>query len=536
MPEPELGPEQFKPEGPEVAEKSKEVVEKPPEVRIETEEDVKELGHKTIEDTEKGTEEVITQENETLESAIKNIGADPNLVEQVKAATGLMPEFTKNQEEIMEHKENAVGAIKEVLGEKVVEELDFQKIQSRADQEIKDRLPQEENREITPEPEEKKAERMRRIRERLKEDLEKIPRFGKELEKDPDGVLDKTQKISPDNLAFIHATDYSPKIENGEPRIPTLFDNTNGDSLRTTTHFTVNHRVESHDWGNWDNKPYQIIMPGREMLEKNKDPATLNPVDTYWTKSTAIPEGSIIIYEESKKPDFPEELANKFHFIERKKDESDDEVISLVLEKAGITKIKGGRKKVEEPNFEEPYKRWASKEEIGIEDTHHLSWNDNLEKAGLKTKKGEYEEGIFYFMYSCKDMLEKAPKEVRDAAIDKFYQVFKAKGGDLNKIKKDIEACTYLRPGAKQDVIFETPESFSRAIERGKEQAEPYLLNIIKGRTIRVGDKSIELSEEERKEIIQRMPKETYEYLVSRKVFGKEEFKKNLEKLGAKYE
>lgn len=182
MPGPEL---EIKPE----IEKPKEVVEKPPEVRIETEKDIKELGNRTIEDVGKRSEDIITSGNETLEGAVKNIGADPELVEQVKAATGLMPEFLKNQEEILKHKENAVDAIKEVLGEKAVEE--------KAEK-VREKEPIEEK------PEEVKEKPTEEKPKEKPEEKEKTP-LEKEMEK-TENVLGQANKLI-DELSSAHFED-----------------------------------------------------------------------------------------------------------------------------------------------------------------------------------------------------------------------------------------------------------------------------------------------------------------------------------------
>lgn len=134
MAEPEL---EIKP-GPEI-EKPPEVAEKPPEVKIETEKEVKELGDKTIEDTEKGAEEIITSGKEMFEGTNENIGLDSETVQEVKTETGVESELQTVQNEIQELTLETQDEIKEVLGEKPVEE----KVEEAEDQELIEALEKE---------------------------------------------------------------------------------------------------------------------------------------------------------------------------------------------------------------------------------------------------------------------------------------------------------------------------------------------------------------------------------------------------------
>jgi hypothetical protein len=115
MPGPEL---EIKPE----IEKPKEVVEKPPEVRVETKKDFKELGNRTIEDVRKRSEDIITSEKERLEEANKTISLEPKVVQEIKTETGVESRLQTIQKKIQEITPETQDKIKEVAGKKPVEE------------------------------------------------------------------------------------------------------------------------------------------------------------------------------------------------------------------------------------------------------------------------------------------------------------------------------------------------------------------------------------------------------------------------------
>lgn len=68
---------------------------------------------------------------------------------------------------------------------------------------------------------------------------------------------------------------------------------------RNTLHFSLNHPVESHIGGNFNERPVTIVSPLEDMLKLNGKPAVLYGVDTYFTTNPGqgvfLPESSTII-------------------------------------------------------------------------------------------------------------------------------------------------------------------------------------------------------------------------------------------------
>lgn len=96
-----------------------------------------------------------------------------------------------------------------------------------------------------------------------------------------DGAMD------PNGLCMVHCTEYLPEISSKNTvYIKTSNTATDGTLPRNTVHTTLNHRVQSHEGGNWDQKAYLIIGDFTEVMEANGVPRILNTVDTYW----ALPE------------------------------------------------------------------------------------------------------------------------------------------------------------------------------------------------------------------------------------------------------
>ena len=267
------------------------MAEKPPEVGIETEEDVKKLGDKTTKDIEQRAEDFTTSGKERFEGVNENIGLESEAVEEIKETTGVESELQTIQKEVQELTSETQEEIKEVTGEKPVEIEKRSEIEERIENAEEDlntltstrnEIAKTEIKE--PISDEEKAKQKEALRKKYKEELEKIPKLGKKLERDENDQLDLDQDISWENLALVRATDYIPKIENHELKVLTPWEATKGTEKeipRITTHWCMNHKVESHIEGNWDDKPYLIISPGEGTIEKNGKPENLYAVDTF---------------------------------------------------------------------------------------------------------------------------------------------------------------------------------------------------------------------------------------------------------------
>lgn len=103
------------------------------------------------------------------------------------------------------------------------------------------------------------------------------------------------------NWLCVHATRYMPlKAKDGGVYIPTTAMATGfAGHPRSTVHFTLNHVVRSHAFGNWDATPFIILAPYKSVVELNQNPAELSPADTYWSVDPDVglrlPENTYII-------------------------------------------------------------------------------------------------------------------------------------------------------------------------------------------------------------------------------------------------
>ncbi len=98
-------------------------------------------------------------------------------------------------------------------------------------------------------------------------------------------------KIESSALALVHMTEYKP--DNG--MISSTRDEIGGS--RNSVHFTLNHPVENHRLGDWDNCKYAIIMPYSAAVKANSKGKFVEgmPNDLYTNGSVKMPKGSVIV-------------------------------------------------------------------------------------------------------------------------------------------------------------------------------------------------------------------------------------------------
>lgn len=120
-----------------------------------------------------------------------------------------------------------------------------------------------------------------------------------------DNALDYMSNMN--NWLCIHATKYMPLKRNKEDGfyIPTtgmVTDYT--ECPRNTVHFTLNHIVRSHAYGNWDTTPYIIMAPYKSVTKLNQNPAEVSATDTYWSvdtdKGLLLPQDSYVVKPDNK--------------------------------------------------------------------------------------------------------------------------------------------------------------------------------------------------------------------------------------------
>jgi hypothetical protein len=95
--------------------------------------------------------------------------------------------------------------------------------------------------------------------------------------------LQGVESYKPEDILVVHATNYAPEKRDDGYSVKTTHDATG--YPRATVHTALNHKVESHLWGSWDNKDYVLVSGLDEMLAKNGSPNSINGADTWWTRN-----------------------------------------------------------------------------------------------------------------------------------------------------------------------------------------------------------------------------------------------------------
>ena len=98
--------------------------------------------------------------------------------------------------------------------------------------------------------------------------------------------------IKSSSLALVHMTNYE---FTDDGLILSTRDKLGGS--RNSVHFTLNHAVSSHRYGDWDDAKIAVIMPFDAAVEANAEGKFIEgmPNDLYTNGSVTIPEGSVII-------------------------------------------------------------------------------------------------------------------------------------------------------------------------------------------------------------------------------------------------
>lgn len=136
------------------------------------------------------------------------------------------------------------------------------------------------------------------LRPELKIGIAKLPETGQSLKRDEKGELEKGQGVIPENLVFVRVTDNPPVKDQEKFVLETPYEATQDNEntvYRLTTHWAVNHTVESHIGGNFEGRDYTMIIPGASMLKENGRPECLLTVDTFWDKNLSLPENTVVV-------------------------------------------------------------------------------------------------------------------------------------------------------------------------------------------------------------------------------------------------
>jgi hypothetical protein len=107
---------------------------------------------------------------------------------------------------------------------------------------------------------------------------------------------ESTEPLKLTDLVGVHLTKFPPKDVNRHLEIQSVFDATDWKDPRQTVHFSLNHPVQSHSDGSWNESSFAVIAPMEGLVLENGKPAALNSVDTFFEVS---PGSRIKLPEES---------------------------------------------------------------------------------------------------------------------------------------------------------------------------------------------------------------------------------------------
>lgn len=104
------------------------------------------------------------------------------------------------------------------------------------------------------------------------------------------------EAFRPSDLVVVRVSAYEPHATSNGYEVQTAHDASG--FPRATLHTTLNHTVESHMWGNWDNKDYVLIADFEDVLAANGSPKSLNGADTWWSRDPGetmqFPAGTLV--------------------------------------------------------------------------------------------------------------------------------------------------------------------------------------------------------------------------------------------------
>ena len=128
----------------------------------------------------------------------------------------------------------------------------------------------------------------------------------------PDHVAEAGEAVAPETIAAVkeaglvavHTTETRPLLGKVLRSTAEFNGGSNKQFPRDSIHFSLNHPVDSHMWGNFSGRPFTIVAPMAGMLESNGAPAAMADVDTYFMtkpgEGLTLPEGTTIIEVASK--------------------------------------------------------------------------------------------------------------------------------------------------------------------------------------------------------------------------------------------
>jgi len=225
-------------------------------------------------------------------------------------------------------------------------------------------------------------------------------------------TVDKREGLKATDLILVHRTDYLP--ENGiiETRMRAT-----GQTVRDTIHFTLNHPVSGHMFGNWDDKPYTILIP-LTSIPKSKIEG-FNLIDTWVRGNLELPEGAIVLGTKL----LPEGVnLGKAQF---RQISAGDENIEKEIAELGYTPTKGGMWSWYGDSWEWTGRQMELAEKEGLDQGAHSNhWSSGLEEHLLDENYFVYDSGAIDINrvshYFSKDSEKKMPVFAKATSVDIF--------------------------------------------------------------------------------------------------------------------
>lgn len=145
-----------------------------------------------------------------------------------------------------------------------------------------------------------------------------------------------SEEIGLDQLCAVRALNNKSQLKiidkDGKKEIylPTAIEITKGEETRTTSHWTLNHKVSLDIGDGWLGSSIIILSPLEVLVQENGDPENLKAVDTFWAKGVKLPKGSKILFLSG----IPDQFKSGIEGIE---------IVDLELDKDLLEKVRKAR-------------------------------------------------------------------------------------------------------------------------------------------------------------------------------------------------
>lgn len=194
--------------------------------------------------------------------------------------------------------------------------------------------------------------------------------------------------IDPKSLCLVHITEFEPKGNTILSAKDALTQDGIGAS-RNSVHFSINHPVAAHRWGDWDNLPYSIIMPYEATKQANPHGKIIEglPNDLYTNGSVIIPQGSVIIKQNSEIESGKIKVSD-YPYIEGVKlietSQAPHSITNSIIEKMGYSSssVDNGM-----GLFEDKISKSSKEDFLNDMEKNFKSWLEFCQKEGIKPMK-----------------------------------------------------------------------------------------------------------------------------------------------------